>query len=311
MMKKLVLIAAAVALTACGQIKNIMDGTEHLPDQIAETNRGMAQTNESIRLQKLAVSLDHLMQEENQMFLSPIPGDMMGPGKLLAETLTAEEAVKLIYVKMVNINENTYRDQYPEDEELKNAEQMRRFERSKLALFYSLQIVAGFLPDHVVQEIIHTEVMRGGRYFDTALQILSLRSSFYDKVMLKASLLKDKLKTVGMVTTAIEYNEKIDFIAKLKFAPWIGIKITGFMNQEMNAAMSVEKLDIAIAKNNWEIILDRVTPIADHTGAMVNPVELVGVSGDPAADAAEMARQQEVLRQSILKIQSHLTTWAN
>ncbi len=295
---KIIFLIAIIAASACSKINSVMDSTEAIPEKMNLLNKGMSDTNESIRLQKLAIALEQVMNEKNQSFLSPIPGDMMGPGKLLAESLTAEEAVKLIYVKLVNVNENTYRDQFPDDSELKNIAQIQSFERTKIAIYYAVQIIATFLPDQIINEIVETQIKHGGRFYDVGLQILMMRVSFYDKVMLHASLFKDTMKTVGMVSEAIEYNKKIDAIAKFKFANRIGIKITGFSNQAQNEAMS-EKLDVTVAAKNWTTILDRAS----------REVEILGISGNEAEDKAEIAREKSVLEQNIAIIQNYLSTW--
>ena len=296
--KKLVLIISAIGLASCGKINSVMDSTEAIPEKMNALNRGMSETNESIRLQKLAIALDQVMKKENQQFLSPIPGDMMAPGKLLAETLTASEAVELLYIKLKNVNENTYRDQYPADDGLTNKAQIEDFERSKIALLYAVQIISTFLPDSVLNQIIDTEVKHAGRFRQTAFQILMMRATFYDKVMLHASLLSDAMNTVGMVQKAIEYNTKIDFISKLKFADRIELKITGFLDAAKNDAFS-QKLNIQNAAKNWAAIQDRAS----------TQVEIIGVTGNEAEDQAEMAQEKAMLAQNLETIKNYLNSW--
>ncbi len=298
-LKKLVLVVSALGvLASCAKINSVMDSTEAIPEKMNALNRGMSDTNESIRLQKLAIALDQVMKKENQQFLSPIPGDMMAPGKLLAETLTASEAVELIYVKLKNVNENTYRDQFPADDALANKAQIEDFERSKIALLYAVQIVSTFLPDSVLNQMIDKEIKHAGRFRQTAFQILMMRATFYDKVMLHASLLSDTMNTVGMVQKAIEYNTKIDFISKLNFANRIELKITGFLDAAKNDAFS-QKLNIQNAAKNWAAIQDRAS----------NQVEIVAITGNEAEDQAEMAQEKVILAQSLETIKNYLSSW--
>lgn len=294
-MKILLLALAFVGFASCGKIDRALD----MPDKMDQMNQGMKETNESIRLQKLAIALDQLMKKENQEFLSPIPGDMMAPGKLLAETLTAKEATELIYVKLKNVNENTYRDRHPEDDSLAQTSQIQDFERSKLALLYAVEIVSTFLPDDVLNQIIHDQIRLGGRYSETALQILAMRADFYNRVMLKASLLGSKLSTVGGLVMATEYNSKIDMICKLSFAKRIELKITGFMNQDQNDEMSSTlKLDTAVAKANWVMLLDRS-----------QEVQSIGSMGNDQEDNAEVQRQNAVLKDQLSVINNYINSW--
>lgn len=299
-MKKLnyaiVLASCLLGLSSCGKLNAALD----MPEKMDKMNRGMESTNESIRLQKLAVALDQMMKKENQEFLSPIPGDMMAPGQILARALTAQEAVELIYIKLKNINEQTYDDRFPLDPDHQNTNQIVDFERSKLALYYAIQIVATYLPDETVLEIVDKQIVKAGRFRETALQMLMLRADFYDKVMLKASLTSDKLYTVGQVETAIEYNSKIDYICKLPFADLVQVKITGFMDSKTNKRTSLV-LNKEMAKNNWISLLNSAQ----------SDVKIAGLSNNESENQAQVASQQARYGNILNTLNNYINSWSN
>lgn len=299
-MKKLnqiILVLVVLTATACGQIKNIMDGTEHLPDQIAETNRGMAETNENIRLQKIAFTISEMKKKENREYLVPIPGDMMPFAKVMAPALTVEEAMLFFKNAIKKINEEGFANRYASLEPTapRYPETMTQFEHEKLADLMMVTIVAGFLPDATVQAIINRESEQGA-YRDVMYQILMLRAMYHSDLMLNASVMNTKLETVGQINKAIEYNQKVDFIDKLDFADQIELKITGFTTPEMNSEM---KLDTTVAATNWKRI---------YTSAQ-SDFKAMSYKKDPAQKQQSESSQAAEFNQSVEVIKGYLKSW--
>ena len=248
----IILAFSILTMSSCGQLKNILDGTEHLPDQIAETNRGMASTNETIRKQKNAVCLDAMLKKENRAYLTPVPGDMMPYGQEMAQSMTVEETLKFAKDYLKKVNGWNFNNQYPNMTETNPdyVKTLEEFEHNKLADLMMVAIVAGFMPDTTVQAIIDQESEQGA-YRDFAYQLLMLRVTFNSDLMLNASVMNSKLDTVGKINLAIEYSQKVDFVSKLSFADRIGLKITGFTTAEKNFEL---KLDTSVAVANWNAI---------------------------------------------------------
>ena len=256
-----------VTLSSCGQIKNIMDGTEKLPSQIQETNNGMAKTNEAIRLQKIGVALTIMQDPKNRITLAPIPSDMMSGGKIMGEAVNPEEALHFVKNYLVKINEEIFEDSYPDQaREIQDTEAppgtmkpnpvYAAFVRNKQADLSMLTVVAGNIPDSVLKEMIK-EQSEQGAYRDILFQILKMRATFFSDMMIHAAMIDGdkKLETLGQIEKAIEYNEKVDFICALDFADKVALKITGF-EEKANEILS-KSLDKGLALANWKKIQEK------------------------------------------------------
>ena len=278
-MKNAILILALVAMSSCGQIKRIMDGTENLPNQIQETNKGMGKTNEAIRLQKIGESLKMLKDPANRANLVPIPFDMMSPAKILSESLTEEEAVLFFKNYIIKLNKQSSADQVPVvDEEI--------FQHNRMADYYMLMLIAGFLPDDTVKKMVETESKQGA-YQEVMLNILKLRVDFNSDLMVLMAILgldpnqkddkgnyavideKAKLDTIGKIEKAMEYNKKVDYVCNLDFADKVDIQIEGF---------KLSPLDKTKAKSNWELLYKRAQ----------SDFKATSFSKDPAANEQQV-----------------------
>lgn len=115
-MKAIITIIAAITLSSCGQIQRIMDGTENLPNQIQETNNGMAKTNEAIRKQKIGEAIKIMLDKNNRKAIFPIPSDMMAAAKTMGEALTANESILFVKNYLIKINNYQAQDVNPPSE---------------------------------------------------------------------------------------------------------------------------------------------------------------------------------------------------
>ena len=118
-MKLTTAIVLILALSSCAKLNRIIDGTENLPNQIQETNDGMKKTNEAVRMQKIGVAFGVLKDEKMRANLVPIPFNMMSAAKILAEALTADEAVLFVKNYLIELNKAKAEDVYPQMDEEK------------------------------------------------------------------------------------------------------------------------------------------------------------------------------------------------
>lgn len=285
------LVIAAVAFTGCAKLERVIDGAEGLPKQIDQTNSGIQNTNENVRLQKVGILVTEMRKKENREYLTPIPGDMMPYGKLLADTLTVEEALLFVKDYVKKINEETF--------ENRNNKKLtiEEFEHDKLADLMMITIISGYLPDSTLNRMIAQESEQGA-YREILYNILMLRVVFNNDIMLNAGVMNQKLETVGKINKAIEYNDKVDFVAKLNFTDVIGMEVTGFSTAEMNAATS-RKLDTSLAATNWNRILN----------AAQLDFKATSFATSPSDRAQAMAVQTSQYNQSVGVIRSYLKTW--
>lgn len=294
-MKLIIAFTALVFLSACAKVHKIMDGAENLPNQIQETNDGMKKTNEAIRKQKIGVAFEILKDEKMRANLVPIPFNMMSAAKLMAESLTADEAVLFVKNYIINLNKAQAVDHYPPIDE-------EKFQHERMADYYMLMLVSGFLPETTVKEMIEKESNQGA-YQNIMLNILKLRVDFNSDMMLIMGVLglnpnekdaggnpkvldeKSKLDTLGKIEKAIEYNEIVENVCNLDFAEQIDIQIEGF---------KLKPLDKDLAKKNWALILERAQ--SDYKAQ--------SLSKDPVKNEAEVKAYTEKYNTLLEKIKA-------
>lgn len=278
-MKNILLALMVMTAVGCGKLHRVLDAAEEIPTKMDNLNKGMGDTNESIRLQKLGVFESMVLDKDNYDMLAPFPADLMTGGKFLGEALTDEEAVQWVFksIKKINtydINTNPLLDGSDEKAQTK-------FDHDKLGLYMAVTIVSGYLRESVVEQIIE-RIYKSDRFSQTGITILALRAKFYSDVMLGGSLYSEKFTTLGHTQEAIDYNKKIERIAMLPYADSIKIDIVGMINPDLNEAMSVQ-FDSSIVAKNWS----KIKTLAE-AGFEVKPM-----SGNDSADAAEARRQRD------------------
>ncbi len=300
-MKLLITFLALSMLFSCGQVQRILDGTEKLPSQIQETNAGMKKTNEGIRMQKIGEAFKVMSDENNRKTLSPIPSNMMAAAKIMAEALTAEEAVLFVKNYVIKVNEEIFTDTYPWIDEESDAGiiEKAKFMLNKAADLQMITLVSGFLPDETLKQIIEEEGDQGA-YRDMQFAILKMRSTFYSDVMLDAGLIGGgkKLETLGQIEKASEYADKIDFICKLDFADQISMKITGF-DEKLNERLSMP-LEKSMGLALWKRILEK---------AQLD-FKAQSFSKDPAKKEEALKQYAIRYKSSLEKIQSKISAYA-
>jgi hypothetical protein len=245
-MKKLILIISALGLFSCGKIHDLhVAATEVIPEKMEKLAQN---TNELKRLSILAEEMNQLENEKNHQVMSPIPVDLMKPGAKFAENVTATEVSKWAYLIFTNINKIKYDDNssFITIPKLSSPE---KFRNNKVVLFNIVAVVAAFLPDSTVDELL-LKLKNRDRFSMTILSILALRADMLDRVILTESLLSEKADNVGVIEEAIKYTKQIDFLLRLPYANKITVKTIGFDKEDENAAFTFG-LNMDSAKKNW------------------------------------------------------------
>ncbi len=283
------ILASLMFFTSCGQIQRVLDGTEKLPADIKALNGKIDKTNKGVHLQELSQALDRMKNEKNRANLLPLPIDMMSSGKAFAEEVTAEEMILFVKSNLIKIENQQAVDSVPAiDEEL--------FQHNRLADYYMLVMVSGFLPDAIVKTIVDTESDQGA-YQDVMLAILKMRVEFNSDQMLLMSMLglspiefdenkqykvikpTLKLDTLGKIKRAMLYNSKVEYVCNLPFVNKVGLDIPNF------PALPFDKEQ---AKKNWKIILNRAE-------AEFKSVSLLGVPAENESQVAEYNKTYQKL----------------
>lgn len=302
-MKQVLCIAVlGLFFAGCGMIDmpNKMDKTN---DNMEKMINNMNHTNDGIDQQKQLIPFENMLKPENTANLFPIPTRMMPYGKKLAEAIPAQDFVELAYLWLKEVDEvfPAHKLDANGDEIPYTAEETAQINHDKTAVILALQIVAGFLPQQRIQEMIDSQVYGSGRYENTVYTILMLRVQFNRDILLDASLLAKPLDNAGKVAQAVEYNKNIDFIAKLPFAAKIGLKTTGFLPTEDSP---VEALDTGIALKNWQRIQRSAERDCDVVSRAVEPK-----TGDAARDQQLHQAEVNQYNQALNDIKTFINSW--
>jgi hypothetical protein len=302
-MKQVLCIAAlGLLFSGCGMID--------MPSKMDKTNENMEKminnmdhTNDGIDQQKQLIPFENMLKPENTANLFPIPTRMLPFGKKLAEAIPAQDFVELAYLWLKEVDEvlPAHKLDAAGNEVPYTQDEILQINHDKTAVLMGLQIVAGFLPQQRVQEMIESQIYGSGRYEDTVYMILMLRLQFTRDILLDGSLLSKPLANVGKVAQAVEYNKNIDFIAKLPFAAKIGLKTTGFIPADESP---VEKLDTGLALKNWERIQRSAERDCDVTTRGVDPK-----TGNPAEDQRLHQKELNQYNQAMGEIQNFISSW--
>lgn len=304
-MKQVLCIAVlGLLFSGCGMID--------MPSKMDKTNENMEKmidnmnhTNDGIDQQKQLIPFENLLKPENTANLFPIPTRMMPYGKKLAEAIPAQDFVELAYLWLKEIDEvlPTHKVDANGNEIPYTQDEITEINHDKTAVLMALQVVAGFLPQKAVQEMIESQVYNSGRYENTVYSILMLRVQFTRDVLLDASLLSKPLDNSGKVAQAVDYNKNIDFIAKLPFAGKIGLKTTGFIPTEDSP---VEQLDTGVALKNWQRIQRSAERDCDVTTRGVEPK-----TGDSAKDQQLHQAEVNQYNQALSDIHTFINSWSH
>lgn len=287
-------------------------GMVDMPHKMDKTNENMEKmidnmnhTNDGIDQQKQLIPFENMLKPENTANLFPIPTRMMPYGKKLADAIPAQDFVELAYLWLKEVDEvfPTHKLDANGDEIPYTQDEIAQINHDKTAVVMALQIVAGFLPQQRIQEMIDAQVYNSGRYENTVYTILMLRVQFNRDILLDASLLAKPLDNAGKVAQAVEYNKNIDFIARLPFAAKIGLKTTGFLPADSSP---VEVLDTGIALKNWQRIQRSAELDCDIATRAVEPK-----TGDAARDQQLHQAELNQYNQSLADIKSFVSSWSH
>ncbi len=231
-MKKSFLIAslATLVLTAC-EMPDIA-GLNSMPEKTGEMSKKMDQTNDSVRMQKMAIALDQLEKPENQARISPVPTGLLAWAKVFAEAAKPSELAEFFYVSIKGLEEvnpatGLDKDGMPID--YTDADKAR-VRLQKMASLSGLMAIAAFAQQEKIDEIIATEIKGNGRFQEASLAMLALRASFLRDTLLAQSLnvRTDSAKVLtnsGMMNEALKYLYQLDQISRLPFHDDIYVKI--------------------------------------------------------------------------------------
>ena len=303
-------VCFSFVLSSCG-INESMDAVKATPEKMdnmqntigkmhgtmEKMNKGMGETVAGVNDQRILIPLIELMKYENYDELSPLPVKLLPYGKSLAQAVTADQMVEIVYLWLKEIDEV-----YPPKALDKNgneieytAEQIDKINTTKLGRLAALQITAGFLPQTTVDQIIENQIINFGRFEETTYTILMLRVQFIRDVLLDASLLSKPLNSVGGLNQAIAFTQSLELITQLAFAAKIKMKVSGLLAPQENFEETLKK-DLALTK--WKKI--KLSAEKDLK------LELQVITGNPEKDAQILKSKQEAFALAMKTVDEHI-----
>ncbi|MGZ5278312.1 MAG: hypothetical protein ACXWC9_00100 [Pseudobdellovibrionaceae bacterium] len=303
-MKKLILLPIlALVLSAC----DALDAPKNMVS-MKETTEGMSekmsQTNESIRLQKVAVALEMINDSKNQENLLPVPTGLLPGGKLFAETASTKEIIDYTYLILKQLEEVVPTKGLDKDGApiaLTEAE-LATVRQQKLAQLYGLMIIATYAQDAKVSAVIDQYIKGNDVRQKTGLALLAMRAYFIREVMLKASMKVDAgtaetLDNSGSMTEAINWLVKLDQVSKLKLKLPIAVKV---QEKTQNLITFEELHDDDIRKETakmWVMALSKAEEgVKSYNTNVTNPQE----------DTEELSKQN----QAIVTMKTYVDSWS-
>ncbi len=156
------------------RIERMTRNTDGMNDAIKRMAGSLSSASDGIRMQSLSVMLSELLKPENTKYITltsvnTIP--MIPSAKGFAETANQEQLAGLAFLWISEINQAQVTD-------VLTKEQKDSFDLGKYIKLNALQMIAGFIPDATVKDLIKVQIEEGGIYQTAAYQLLLLRSMF-------------------------------------------------------------------------------------------------------------------------------------
>jgi hypothetical protein len=256
----LFLLASCDAIDAMKATKDMKTATNSMNSKMDLTNKGIEETNENIRLQKLILSKNDMLDDKNTVDLEPVALGMIAGAKKFGEAATTEELMEYTRVVLLEI-----KDQKPDDT-LKGpdgkfpANIVAEYDHKKLVDLNQIYTIAGFCPEGKVAQIIEEQIYGGGLYQRTAYVFLMARVQFLGTYM-QETLLAEPMDTVKIMKETIVRLGSIDAILKTPFKDKIKMNINTFLGRDPIVASLYDETgamdDSWNAPKLWKKVLKR------------------------------------------------------
>lgn len=231
------IICSTALLSGCKALKAI-DSANSIPGkldqtyaQIEKTNSGITETNESVRLQKLILAKNDMLDDKNTEDLEPVALGMIAGAKKFGEAATTEELVEYTRVLLLKI-----KDQRPDDS-VKGADGkfpksvVKAYDHKKMVDLHQIMTIAGFCPQDKVDRIIEEQIYGGGLYQRTAYAFLMARVLFLGTYLQETSF-AEPIDTVNIMRETITRLGAIDKILKAPFKENVKLNIDTFLERD-------------------------------------------------------------------------------
>jgi hypothetical protein len=224
------------------RITKMTNNTDGMNNSIKKMAGSLAATSNGIHMQSLSIMLTELLKPENTKYITltsvnTIP--MIPSAKGFAETATQEELAGLAFLWISEINQAQVTDTLTK-------EQKDSFDLGKWIKLNALQMVAGFIPDATVKDIIKVQIEEGGIYQTAAYQLLLLRSMFIQNFLVDQAM-ATTLTNPTQYRGLIKYLDQLTEIVNLPNKEAMTIKLFGFYDTDqngLNQTFDMQNIDV-------------------------------------------------------------------
>jgi hypothetical protein len=295
-----------------------LDNTSAKMDQ---TNNTLGVVAAATHKQIMSGGLDDMVTDENTKTLVPVPFGMLPGGKTFAEEAHEDDLVDWFYTQYKDLTEGTADDNQrvsvyvfvpkmdATGHEVLQAQYSSRilaghpymvpqtswefpssyvdsFNRQKDIILNEMQVVAYFIPQPMIEQIVADQIEAGGLRQQTAFLILNLRDNFSRSAGLQNGLYTDvSKKDLDQIQEGIRIVNMIDYIAHLPYVDQLSSnKIRGYIDlsakyiYEQQALQS--QLSLVVSVQNPPNPFVPVTIPFDPTQAINNTYQTYYTPGD-------------------------------
>ena len=241
-MKRIVMLATAVALSGCGIEQATKDtlaevrksnGTQdsllgtsgRLEGLTGQLVTGMNITNNGVHAQTLEHALSGLIAPHNTEVLTP-PARMMPFASSFTKEATASEIIQTFHAYLTDAKRGipTLRAG-----EVQNADTLRI--RSRNVSLTAAGLIAAFTPKEKFEEILNTQIIKNDRYLDTAYAFALCRYEVTRDWFFDAIVVNTETLNLGALRTAVSYYKSMKSVAILPYADKLTFKVPQFRPQ--------------------------------------------------------------------------------
>lgn len=203
-------VVALALLSSCG-----------ITDMAKEARENLRKTGNAVHLQVLTVALQQMLAPANTENLTP-PVRMFPYGKTFSQEANPMEITEVCHTFLVDVKHGGQTEKAtPTADDL-------RLPGRKISLA-ATGVIASFIPDEKLEEIIQEQIVRGGRYEDTAYVILLTRYTYLRDFFLASIVDKSERVNLDSVRKAAGYFADIKYIAQLPFLDRIKLHVAQFV----------------------------------------------------------------------------------
>lgn len=241
MKRFLISLSALSFLTSCG-----------IKDLAEEARDNLIKTGNAVHLQVLTVALQEMLSPVNTENLTP-PARMFPYGDTFSKEATSHEITEVFHTFLVDVKHGA-----PAEKAIPNSKDLR-LEGRKISLAAG-GVISAFIPHEKLVEIIDQQILRGGRYEDTAYVVLLTRYTYLRDFFFASIVEKSERVNMDSVRKTAEYFTEIKYIAQLPFVDRVKLHVPQFIpvtdetNPDPSTTTLFEDLDLAVSPTEYKFL---------------------------------------------------------